>query len=54
LDSFNKFVLPMLSQMETLKAQNASLARARDLLLPKLMAGKLDVSTIRLPEEATT
>lgn len=54
LISFDKLVLPMLSQMETLKRQNASLARARDLLLPKLMSGKLDVSSIRLPEEATT
>jgi type I restriction enzyme S subunit len=54
LISFDKLVLPMLSQMETLKTQNASLARARDLLLPKLMSGKLDVSSIRAPEEATT
>ncbi len=53
LVSFDKLVLPMLSQMETLKRQNASLARARDLLLPKLMSGKLDVSTIRLSEETT-
>jgi type I restriction enzyme, S subunit len=54
LVSFDKLVLPMLSQIETLKTQKASLARARDLLLPKLMSGKLDVSLIRLPEEATT
>lgn len=51
--SFDKLTLPMLSQLETLKAQNASLARARDLLLPKLMSGKLDVSTILLTEVVT-
>lgn len=48
---FDKLVLPILSQMETLKTQNDSLARARDLLLPKLMSGQLDVSRIPLPEE---
>lgn len=41
----------MLVQTETLKLQNQHLARARDLLLPKLMSGQLDVSGIRLPEE---
>lgn len=51
LESFDRHVLPMLEQMEALKAQNISLARARDLLLPKLMSGQLDVSGIRLPEE---
>ena len=32
---------------------NLSLQKARDQLLPKLMSGQLDVSGIRLPEEAT-
>jgi len=51
LESFDRLVLPMLENTETLKAQNISLARARDLLLPRLMSGQLDVSSIRLPEE---
>ena len=51
LESFDTVVLPMLVQTETLKLQNQHLARARDLLLPKLMSGQLDVSGIRLPEE---
>jgi type I restriction enzyme S subunit len=41
----------MFQQIETLLLQNAQLARTRDLLLPKLMSGQLDVSGIRLPEE---
>ena len=51
LESFDAVVLPMLAQTETLKLQNQQLAHARDLLLPKLMSGQLDVSGIRLPEE---
>ena len=51
LEVFDRLVLPMLEQMEASKSQNISLARARDLLLPKLMSGQLDVSGIRLPEE---
>ncbi len=38
-------------QIDILELQNAGLARARDLLLPKLMSGQLDVSGIPLPEE---
>ena len=51
LNSFDRLVLPILEQMEALKTQNISLARARDLLLPKLLSGQLDVSGVRLPEE---
>lgn len=46
---FNDFALPKLQQMETLKMQNVELAKARDLLLPKLMSGQIDVSRIPLP-----
>lgn len=42
------------AQIDALGAQVEALSKARDLLLPKLMSGKLDVSSIRLPEEATT
>ena len=38
-------------QAEKLSVANLSLQTARDLLLPKLMSGQLDVSGIRLPEE---
>jgi len=52
LAAFDHSVLPQLEQTEFLKQQNRALAQARDLLLPKLMSGQLDVSGIRLPEEA--
>ncbi|MFN7445040.1 MAG: restriction endonuclease subunit S [Curvibacter sp.] len=51
--AFGKAVRPLFQQVETLLLQNKQLARARDLLLPKLMSGQLDVSGIRLPEELT-
>ncbi|MGV0984385.1 MAG: restriction endonuclease subunit S [Limnohabitans sp.] len=51
--SFGNAVRPLFQQVETLLLQNTQLAQARDLLLPKLMSGQLDVSGIRLPEEAT-
>ena len=50
---FHRSVGPMLAQAEQLIAANLSLAKARDLLLPKLMSGQLDVSGIRLIEEAS-
>lgn len=51
LEAFDRFVLPIMEQMEALKSQNIGMATARDLLLPKLMSGQLDVSGISLPDE---
>jgi len=48
---FGRLVGPLLEQAESLLCANQSLAKARDLLLPKLMSGQLDVSGIRLPDE---
>ena len=48
---FHRLVGPMLEQAEQLGVANLSLQSARDLLLPKLMSGQLDVSGIRLPDE---
>jgi type I restriction enzyme S subunit len=48
---FDRFAWPMLEQAENLLLTNQSLTRARDLLLPQLMAGQLDVSGIPLPDE---
>ena len=42
---------PMMDAVLNLTAQNRELAKARDLLLPKLMSGQLDVSGIALPDE---
>lgn len=48
---FDLRVQPLFDQIETLRAANEAAARARDLLLPKLMSGQLDVSGIALPGE---
>jgi type I restriction enzyme, S subunit len=49
--AFESVVSPMFEQTEVLRLQNAKLTRARDLLLPKLISGQLDVSGIQLSEE---
>ncbi len=51
LEAFDRLVLSMLEQTEALKSQNIGLVHARDLLLPKLMSGQLDVSGIPLPDD---
>lgn len=50
LDQFEAAVKDSFAQVEVLCSANKQLARARDLLLPKLMSGQLDVSSIPLPE----
>lgn len=49
--AFGNAVRPLFQQVETLLLQNTQLAQARDLLLPKLMSGHLDVSGIALLDE---
>ena len=49
--AFDDKVRPLFEQVLTLIQQNRILAQARDLLLPKLMSGQIDVSNIRLPDE---
>lgn len=51
LRRFHNLVTPMLDKMKALMFQSRSLAQARDLLLPKLMSGQLDVSGIPLPDD---
>ena len=51
LASFDKLVLPILEQINTIKNHNKQLKQARDLLLPRLMSGALDVSRIAVPRE---
>lgn len=48
---FDALVQPLFDQIEMLKSSIATNAQARDLLLPKLMSGQLDVSGIALPDE---
>ncbi|MFQ1894053.1 restriction endonuclease subunit S [Aeromonas veronii] len=50
LSEFHRLVIPMLEQIANLSFANLSLAKHRDLLLPRLMSGQLDVSGISLPD----
>jgi len=43
LDEFNKLAFPVFYQIENLEKQNALLKEARDLLLPRLMTGLIDI-----------
>jgi type I restriction enzyme S subunit len=43
---------PILEQIQNIGLHNRSLRQARDMLLPKLMSGALDVSRIAVPGEA--
>jgi len=43
----------LFDQIHNLTVWNAELKKARDLLLPKLMSGQIDVSRIPLPEDVT-
>ena len=43
LDSFDYYVQPLTKQSLSLKKQNENLIKQRDLLLPRLMSGKLEV-----------
>lgn len=52
---FRDIVLPVLTLCESLEQKNTTLRRTRDLLLPKLISGEVDVSEldIAVPEEAS-
>ena len=43
LNKFNEIVSPLFYQMKTLLKQNVNLKQTRDLLLPRLISGKLKV-----------
>lgn len=53
VEKFDTLVQPLFDQIDALKADIDSTSKARDLLLPKLMSGQLNVSCISLPEEVT-
>lgn len=48
LQRFDDIVMPMFLQMQNLTRESHKLADMRDVLLPKLMSGELDVSNIEL------
>lgn len=51
LEKFNSFITPSLAQIMTLTLKNRNLRQTRDLLLPRLISGELDVSTLPMPED---
>jgi type I restriction enzyme S subunit len=46
-DRFTVIYEPMLASIASLKLKNQNLRRTRDLLLPKLISGAIDVSASR-------
>lgn len=46
LRTFNSIVQPIFAQIRNLRAENDRLAATRDILLPRLMSGELDVSIL--------
>lgn len=46
LGSFSKITIPIASQIHTLQRQTQNLRRTRDLLLPRLLSGQLDVGAL--------
>lgn len=51
LDEFAPLVDPMFELRESLRRQNANLRATRDLLLPKLVSGEIDVSELDIEAE---
>jgi len=51
LNQFNNFINSIISQTRTLMFKNRNLRKTRDLLLPKLISGEIDVSDMSIPEE---
>jgi type I restriction enzyme S subunit len=46
LERFNQMIEPMFDNIVALDLKNTNLRKTRDLLLPKLISGELDVSTL--------
>ena len=49
-DKFAEIVLPMLKHVQILGCKNANLRKTRDLLLPKLISGEIDVESANVAE----
>jgi type I restriction enzyme S subunit len=45
LKEFNEFVTPIIDQMHELRSMNYKLRQARDILLPKLMSGEIEIES---------
>ena len=54
VDHYHTLAFSFFEEIRVLQLKNANLRATRDLLLPKLMSGELDVSTLPEPEEVIT
>jgi len=52
LDNFQKLAEPIFTKLENLQNQNCLLKEARDILLPRLMSGKIEIEEIEEKEMA--
>lgn len=50
LKEFHSIVFPMFEQIKFNQRENSRLANLRDILLPKLMSGEIDVSKVKIDE----
>ena len=48
LEKFDSLVVPIFSKIQSNESENKRLVALRDILLPKLMAGEIDVSSVRI------
>ena len=53
LNGFQKKVSPLVNICNTLRLKNANLRQTRDLLLPKLISGEIDVSELDIIKDST-
>jgi type I restriction enzyme S subunit len=51
LQSFHEIAEPIMRLAENFRDKNTNLRQTRDLLLPRLISGELDVSTLPMPED---
>ena len=51
LECFNQYIIPIFSENKILNEKNANLRRTRDMLLPKLISGNLNVELLDICEE---
>jgi type I restriction enzyme S subunit len=50
---FSDVVIPMLDSIQMMLEKNANLRQTRDLLLPKLISGEIDVSELDIIRDST-
>ncbi|MEA5026966.1 MAG: restriction endonuclease subunit S [Erysipelotrichaceae bacterium] len=53
LEAFSRFIQPCYSEVQYLNVKNDTLRKTRDLLLPRLISGDIDVSELDIPIEGS-